>query len=435
MLKAFSAILSLCILLLALLYSPVMAEDDELDFAYGTNHYNGAVYASALIPPSVDEFYLIADVDSVIAAKYTDVYYWALTNEYKANWDAANVIADGTLEILKGGTVYKTLERTEYVIQYDGLNKYETIALYTGEQAEQARQNFEDRQAKYRDDIAAYNDAMVEYRAAYEEAVEKYVAGEISEDELPVQPEESENMTLFSTNLLEGFIVNLPVGSYTFRLRLPDGSIQADSEKKLTVFDAIQEGVTYNILAEDRWTTPEISEDVNETIYTVKDNALYFQPYFSKQYNELYYLRMNDPQDKTARSDCYVWVPFVQITSATLNVETDGGGTLVDEKAYYVKQLLGNTLGYEVVEFDPETMSSSSFEGYELITEGNEDQFQVELRNEQGGVYPGSSRSVHIIHTDRNWIVYAVSLLPIGIGVLLILLRRKKVQYVKIVRE
>ena len=430
-----AGMLMLGILLAAFIYMPVLADGNELDFAYGTNHYNGAAYSSAMIPPSVEDFYLIADVDNIVAAKYTDVYYWALTNEYKANWDAVNEIADGSLEVYKGSDLYQTIERTQYVIQYDSLDKYGTIALFTGVDAAQARQNFEDMQTAYRDALYEYNDAMVAYRDEFQAALEKYQQGLITEDEFPVQPEKSEDMTLFSTETLEGFVVNLPEDIYTVQVRLPDGSIQADSQKQLVVFGAHQDGVSYNILAEDRWTTPETSEDINETVYTVNENSLYFQPYQAKQYNELYYMRMNDPQNKTVRNDRYVWVPFTPVKDASIRVKTGGDTISIDEKAYYVKQLLGSTLGYQIVEFDPETMSASSFEGYQLLTDSGEERYDIELVDEQGVPLTGSQRKIHIVSSEKSWIVYALSFLPIGIGILLIVLRRKKVQYVKIVRE
>ena len=290
-------------------------------------------------------------------------------------------------------------------------------------------------QTAYRDALYEYNDAMVDYRDEFQAAFEKYEQGLITEDEFPVQPEKSEDMTLFSTEILEGFVVNLPQGTYTVQVRLPDGSLQTDSRKELVVFGAYQDGVSYNILAEDRWTTPETSEDINETIYTVNENALYIQPYYAKQYNELYYLRMSDPQDKTARLDRYVWVPFTPVEDATIQVETSAGASSISEKAYYVRQLLGSSLGYQIEEFDPESMSASSFEGYQLLTDTGEDQYFIELQDAQGEVLTGSSRRIHIISSNKSWVVYAISLIPVGIGVLLILLRRKKVQYIKIVRE
>lgn len=431
--KIAGTFLAFC-LLFTFIYFPISADDNELDFAYGTNHFNGAAYSSTMIPPSVEKFYLIADVNNIVAPKYTDVYYWALTNEYKANWDAANEIVDGSLEVLAGDSVFTTIERTDYVIQYDGLNKYETIALFTGSQAAEARQNFEDLQTQYRNDLYAYNEAMVEYREDFQAALEKYQEGLINEEEFPDQPQKSEDMTLFSTEILEGFVVNLPAGTYTIRLRKHDGSIQTDSQKKLVVFEAAQDGVSYNVLAEDRWTTPEISEDINETIYTTEENALYFQPYHSRKYNELYYVRMNDPQDKTARMDCFVWVPFTPVEDASISLKTGQGEFSIEEHAYYVKQILGSSLGYEVVEFDPEMMKSPSFEGYKLETDdGN--QYIMELKDSQNETLLGSYREIRILPTDKNWIVYVVSFLPIGIGVLLILLRLKKVQHIKNVRE
>ncbi|MEJ2759327.1 MAG: hypothetical protein P8046_12675, partial [Anaerolineales bacterium] len=141
----FRLALLIILLILSAFGSRLAAAQEDLSFVYGTNHYNGAVYNSTFVPPSVDTLYLIADNTSMLASRFTQVYYWPLTNELKENWYTANIVVYGVLEVLQNNNIIQTIDMTNYVIQYDAVDQINTLQLYLGKEAVAARQNFEDR--------------------------------------------------------------------------------------------------------------------------------------------------------------------------------------------------------------------------------------------------------------------------------------------------
>ena len=66
------------------------------EFVYGVNAYNGTLYQGVFHPPSVDTIYLLADTINIISPRKTLIYYWAVTNEYKADFDSMNEDIPGT---------------------------------------------------------------------------------------------------------------------------------------------------------------------------------------------------------------------------------------------------------------------------------------------------------------------------------------------------
>ncbi len=423
------------VLIAFLLPSGTLAADSggNIRFVYGTNHFNGVTYSSALIPPAVDNVYLLADETSMVAARFTEVYYWPLTNEYKANWDKANVNVDGTLEIIQNGRVLQSLSRTRYVIQYDYYDKVDTIRLYTGDDAVAARKRFEEKQAKYRDGLYQYYQKLNAYQAAYQSALTKLQKGEISAGEMPIPPQPLKDLSLFSTNLLWGFPVDLPAGNYTIRLRLPDGTIQPDSEKTLTVFEAIRDGIGYSLVAAERWNSPERSNEESEVVYSLKGETVYIQPWHQKQYNQLFYMRMNAPQDDKASREKEIWVPFRQADDYTLQVECRKQTDRLALKEYFVKQKKGAKLGYDIVPFDPANMEKATFSAFEFSPKTAGGVCQWYCVDAAGREVPMSRREYRILKTDNGRLIVLVSFLPMLIGLGAVYLRRKQVRKLKVI--
>lgn len=408
-------------------------EDDELSFVYGTNHFDGAIFSSTFIPPSVDTVYLLANHTSILASRLTDIYYWPITNEYKADWDTANIIVEGELEIFQGDAVIETIPMTEYVIQYDGLDRINTTRLYTDEEAVAARNNFEDQQVQYREDLYHYYEELNEYREEFQAALSDLQAGIISEEELPVAPDPLADLTLFSTDLLWGFPVNLPVGHYQIRVRTNEGEIIQDSVKDLTVFEHINEGIGYEVFSEERWSDPESSKDVNSVIYTLKDQTLYLEPYHQKQYNQLYYTRMNSPQDNTSRSDRMIWISHKPADGVILKKQGNSGSLQIKLKDYFVQQIAGSRLGYEIKTFDPETMTQPSFRAFKIDLSDMPDVFNLQLMDQDVDLIDGSKREVHVLKTNNIKWIYGLAGLPFALGLYMIYLRKRKVRDVKVV--
>lgn len=409
---------------LVVISHPVTAQE-ELSFVYGTNHFNGAIFNSTFIPPEMDTFYLIADHTSIVASRFTRVYYWPLTDELKPDWDEANIIVEGQLEILKNDAVVEEIDLTNYVIQYDAADRLGTTQLYLGEDAVAARQNFEELQAQYREDLFQYFDEMNGYREAFQAALAELQAGNITEDQMPEPPEPQEDLSLFSTDLLVGFPINLPEGTYRVQLRLPDGSIQSDSQKRLVVFSPIQEGIGYKVFTQERWTAPEESKEVNEIIYGLPGKTLYLEPFYQVEFNELFYTRMNDPQDTLARRDRNVWVPFEDVREASLQLNSARGTEKTELENYFVRQLAGSTLGYEILVHDPAGDREITFSGFEI--EINASEIHIQLLDSQGNPLQYSQREVRVLRADQsNWI-FVLSSLPLIAGVVAVLLRRRSV--------
>jgi len=404
----------------------------DLDFVYGTNHFTGSIYSSTFIPKNINNYYVLANQTSILAGRLTEVYYWPITNQYKANWDGANVVVQGNLEILQGTKILQSIPLTDYVIQYDGNNQSETTVIYVGDEAIAARKNYENLQEKYRQDLATYNDQLNIYNEEYDTALDELVKGTITADQLPVRPDAPTGFTLFSTELLTGFPVNLPVGEYDIRLRLPDGSVQQYSEKHLVVFDSLAEGIGYEVAAEARWNLPVTSTDDNEVIYGLKDTTYYIKPMRERQFNEQYYTRMNNPQDTASRKDRTVWESFGQAKDVTLQVSSQLDTTRIDLQSFYVQQILGTKLGYDILIFDPASMSEPSFTGFKFAT----DQgwiYSISLLDSNGNVIQGSSRQIRIIKPGLSWPIYLLSTFPLIVGLIGMALRKKKVRNIKVI--
>ncbi len=408
-------------------FSRAAGAQEELSFVYGTNHFNGAAYSSTFVPPAVDTFYLIADQPSMVASRMTRVYYWPLTNEEKPDWDQANIVVDGQLEVLEDNRLVSTVEMTSYVIQYDNLDKFGTIRLYLGDEAVAARQTFDALQVQYREDLFKYYEAMEVYRQEFQAALAELQAGTITEDQMPEPPEPQKDLSLFSTNLLVGFPLDLAEGDYTIQLRLPDGSIQADSRKKLVVFSPLQEGIGYNVITEERWSAPEISQEENQIIYSVPGKRVYLEPYYQTQFNEQYYTRLNNPQDTQARRDRNVWVPFQMIEPGHLLTRVDPVKSVeLELKDFHVNQIAGSALGYEIVERLPESGYETTFRAF--VIEVDQPEIHILIKDSQGNVLPYSERELRVLNTANAVWIYALSALPLAGGLVAILLRKRSVK-------
>lgn len=415
------------------LYSGFAQSQEDLDFVYGTNHFDGVLYSSAMVPPSVGQIFLIADHTSVVAARFTEVYYWPITNEYRADWEKANIVIDGKLEILQGGSLYEVINLTEYVIQYDGNDQLNTTRFYFGEDALKARENFEELQRQYRQDLSDYNTALNEYRTQFQDKLPDLEAGLISDDEMPVAPEPLADLSLFSSNILMGFPINLPVGQYQLQFRTTDGDLIPDSQKTLQTFRTIRRGVGYKIIPEERWTAPEFSQDVGDVIYSLTGKTFYIQPFYQELYNELYYTRMNYPQDKLSRADLTTWVAHRPIEDAILKIEN---GSSVEETElidYFVQQFPGSRLGYEIVEFDPETMNYPSFSGFRVEIQHPFTNYTIELAGRDGQVINGGHRQIRVILVQRQNLIYVVSGIPLLVGIGAIVMRKRTIRDEKVI--
>jgi hypothetical protein len=431
--------LPILIILIPSLINPMMAfaqENQVEEFVYGITFFDGYLYGNAVSPPNTDTIYLIANVKNVIAPRNTMIYYWPLTNRYLADWESKNQLVTGTLEILDGNKLISTIELDKYLVQYDSENPLDTLKLHVGQDAEAAYDHFKELQVQYQNDMQAYHIAQQAYRDKVSELLESDAAkkGELTEEDFPDPPQSVPPMTLHSQTVAEGFVISLPDGTYHIRMRLPDGSIQPNSEKKLLVFAELEEGSSYNVVPESRWTKPEQSDFADNAIYTTTGATIYLTPFRQGKYNEYYYRHMEDPQDQSSRIDRNIWVSFEPLKNVTLEVMQ--GKQIIERlplEGFIVQQLSGSAKGYEVVAFNPETRDRPSFEGYQIELGNSLSGLGVQLVDENNSIIKGSHRSIRTLNTNRAWIMYLIANLPFLVGVGIILERFRKIRRIKVV--
>jgi hypothetical protein len=415
--------------------TPARAQAPErvVSFVYGTTHYNGFIYGNAFIPPQVDTIYLIADVPNIIAPRMTQVYYWGITNRYLADWNQMNVLVQGTLEIFRNNSSVAETELVPYVVQYDTSAPAETLGLYTRDDAMAAAERFEQTQQEYRDALFAHSEAQQAYRELVTELMLKHRDEPMKEEDFPPAPTPPRPMTLYSSNMAQGFEVNLPEGVYTLRLRTSEGQIQPGSEKRLVVFSKLSEGVSYKIYPETRWTQTEDTYRPKSVVYAPLNSTLYLQPFRQAQYNEYNYRKMEDPQDTAARRDRQIWVPFEPLQNVGMVARQPGGElSTLPLQSYYVQQIPGVGLGYEIVLYDPATMDHISFDAFKVTLDSRHELYTINLVNEGGVALQGSERQLKALYTQRGWMLYVASSFPLLVGLALIVDRKRRITKVKV---
>jgi len=413
--------------LLALTAIPVRAQEPEKSQAlvYGGQVFDGIGYLSTFYPPTVDTIYLLADQLNILSPRQTLVYFWPLSNAYRADWETMNEIVDGALEIVQDGEVITSSPQESYVIQWpQGIDGPQVI--YTGAEAGARYQTFDAARAAYRDALWAHNDAMNRYYDELRRAQEAREQGQ--QVELPSEPQEPEVPVLYSTPVSQGSLIGLPEGRYSLRLRDSEGRVVPESEKELVAFAARRQGLGYQMVPQEKWTRPEHTDDPQDVIYAREGTVLYLQPYVELEYNDLYYTRLTDPQSSQGRRDGWTWVyvqPFEQAGYLTL----DYGSQQVTTQArpYRVQQLPGTALGYEVIDYDPATETRPpDFVAYQLFVDANHASYRLELLDTDGKPVFGSQRQVRRVHNINGWALYFLAGLPLVAGSAMLLSRHER---------
>jgi len=417
--------LALILLLLTTLSSRAQEPEKVQTFVYGGQVFNGLGYISTFYPPSVDTIYVLASQQNILSPRQTLVYFWPLSNAYKADWASMNQIVIGNLDILDSHEVIATIPQESYVVQWpqgpQGPQK-----IYTGAETETRYQAFEAVRQAYRDELEAHNEAMQQYYKDLELARQAREQGQLSE--LPEEPQEPEPPELYSTPVGQGSVVTLPAGRYTIRVRADDGSIVPGSQKALVVFAPRRQGLGYQIVPQEKWTRPESTDDPADVIYARQGAVLYLQPFVEKEYNDLYYSRLGDPQSQGGRKDRWRWV-HVQPFEQAGNLILDFGGQTIEVLArpYQVQQLPGPALGYTVKDYDPAIETRPpDFVAYQLFVDANHASYRLQLQDTDGKTVFGSQREVRRTRAINSWALYFLAGLPLTAGAFLLVSRHER---------
>lgn len=408
---------------------------------YSLTSFNGFGFSKSFCPQSEVTMYFIADVNSVVSPRKTIVYYWPITRRYMAGFSTLNEEVPGELEIWQGGRLIRTMEKQKYVLYYPEGYWSEKAIIYLDDEAQEYYDQYKAAVDEFNQKLKEYYQAMEYYQQQvnkfFEEVRQRREAGETGPLDIPIpqQPEPPEFVKFYVTEPTEGFILNLPVGNYEIRVRLEDGTIFEGSEKKLVTFTSRrQEGVGYEIIPGNRWTRRENCDDPSWIIHAVGKNELYFNPFYQEEYNELYYNKLQDPQN-SGRLEKWKWVHVEPVSNAQVLL---GRGEeilqVVDKAPYFVKQIPGPELGYEIIPYDEELKMSGyqpTFESYKVTLGENLPQVDYQISTiskETGEHIPKSERTIRFLKKENGVYLYAVAFLPLVVGAVVIISRSYQVE-------
>src|SRR5262249_16336593 len=159
--------------------------------------------------------------------------------------------------------------------------------LYKGPEAVGEGEEYQTQLDSYHKTYDSYMRANAQYVIAYDTHLEKSGKGEkVDPPNPPVKP----GLPIRQISHLEkGFINHLAGGQYEIRLRSESGTILQGGEKKVIVFAPRREGISYTLMPEAKWTTPDSSSTAGDVIYGEGNIVLYAQLFAAVEYNDLFY--------------------------------------------------------------------------------------------------------------------------------------------------
>jgi hypothetical protein len=431
-----------CAIVICLLASAVFADIplriEELIYSIDAN--NGMHFSKTFCREESDMIYLLERTNNFLLLRKTFVYFWPLTEKWMTDTDHLNETFDGMLEIEQDGRLIKKLP-LDVFLYYNEPGDYEnnwkvflgTEAMSESERIEKLEKEFRGKMQDYQQKYELYE----KVKAAFIQKMEEYREGGRDTSDLlerfkqleePTPPKSPSYQEL---NGGKQFIVNLPAGEYSVRMRRTDGLVLQGSDKKLVVYgERRQHSVGYDIVPSDKWTMPVASKVPSNVIYVDGTVDLYMVPFEQKEFNELYY---NKTIENGSRGNMavYRWekireVPFSRIEK-TSGLESE----VILEQKYIVEPMKsGVTPGYKILEYDPEgahKYKNYSFKGFHIPIDRSNPATVIKLQNSNGVYYPLSEREIRIVIKSGSWIPLGFLVLVPLVVMLVVLIRRNAV--------
>lgn len=396
----------------------------EQQLVYDVWAYAGEQYRSIFYPRSVDTLFLIANADNIVSPKLTEVYYWPLTFEYRADWQALDKRLTGVLEISRGGRVVASLEPTTTALVYDSITPRQVVV---GAAAEQAYRQYLAESKTVSEAQDRYARAVADYQAVYEQYLQQLKAG--NTNALPPQPpgEPPALLNRYVSLPAQAYAINLPPGDYELRLRVASGATVTGSRKKLHVFAPRRQGVGYTAFVAERWTEPALATDPQAVLYLRPGEDLYLEPFTAREFPRYDYARLLAPQQPAVGKGSWEWVLAEPVTGDRLQLlRGNTAVATVDQQPFLVKQTEGAALGYTIVPYDAASAQGSrpSFTAFRLPPAGG-DASRIRIVGPDGQPLLGSERRVQGVPPANSVLLYLLSTVPPLLGLALLMLRRR----------
>jgi hypothetical protein len=390
--------------------------------------YNGRDYSATFAPEASRTIYLLAGTPSVLSARETFVYWWPITAEWRTDTDALNVPLPGTLEIRGGPGPDRGIPQQEYTY-FNARGEYElNWKVATGEAARAELQRYKSLNESYFAATRAYQMAGQEYDRQIRE-LEAQIGATRRQGRsidalvqrmrtlpLPEAPAAPSYYQAPPSDLRQGFVVNLPAGRYSIRLRNDDGTVMDGSDKTLVVHERRRAGrVGWEVIPGDKWTRPQESVTPASVLYVNGTADLYLRPFFEDEFNDLAWQKTID---NGSRGNAHIlrWVRTQQVPHAAVETRSAAGtAATLREARFIVKQTQGAGLGYTIAPWSPGGPDKEpNLVAFRLPVRGTEGTVRLRVLDAQGTPLAGGDREVRVIAgPPRAGLALVLALLPL----------------------
>ncbi len=350
---------------------------------FGVAPFDGGRYLSAFVPEQRKQMVLTDTGASVITVNMTDVYYWPISAEYRADFQGVNVPLAGELRVYRGTELVATVAQEEYIYVYPLGLEGEATRLARGQ--EMLR--------------------LIDERAR---AVADFQAGRATEPP-----------RLAYQGPFRGFVVALQAGLYRLEYRIENQGRAFVLGKALEVFSPLRRGTRYQIIPEQKWTVSSDSDSPHKGIYLKAGEVVYIKTFPSLLYDAARYDLMLFPNRPTAGLGLdgrVTWVSaeesLEEMPGASMEIRAAGRSVTTSPRDYLVRQTPGSALGYDIVEVSPGAPAGTrpSFRAYRMAAPPPG--YDVRLRAAGAG---SGSRSLRTVEPGGSaWCALAL-LLPLAL--------------------
>jgi len=432
----------LLLLCAGVLFADVPVRTEQ--FIYSILAFNGKDYAGTFAREEADTIYLVADVDNFITVRNVFVYFWPITQDWKTDTSTLNVPFQGTLELSGGEAEPQRLGMTPYTY-YNIRGEYELNWKVAKEQeAEAAWQHYQELMDAYWKSVSAYYEKRAMYEAMLNELTVTItrmrdqgqevtpLIDTLKELKAPPEPQYPSEYIVPPVPIQKAFILNLPVGEYKIRFFTEDGRIMEGSERRIVAFEKRRaEAIGLEVIPGDKWTRPVESKTPASVLYIDGSTDLYLRPFFQQEYNDLFYEKMRK-NDAKGNPTLMKWVRIQQVPQARVEVSRPSSESqMILEEPFYVEQVKGAALGYQIVPFDPEGKHKDrepSLQAFHVSISEDQRVIRLRVQDKEGQYLPTSERQIRVVKPSRIGIISLI-LAALPLVVMIIVMARRSRRY------
>lgn len=411
-------------------YSYAYIPESKEEYVYELNLWNGNNFSFTFCPQEISDIYIMANEYNIFNLKRTEVYYWPITREYKANWYKKNEAINGYLEILKDDKVIKKIEPEIYSFKYNNITKESELCI--GENAQDEYKKFQEKQNRYLESIRDYYEAMQKHEEGMSNLLERKNGKEKNFylENIPNQPKEPTPLTEFVSEPKEAFILKINEGNYKVIFRDKSGNALQETEKELFVFTNRRIGIGYQIFPEKSWIRTYNSNELGDIIYAEGNQVIFITTFNAAEYPELGYSKLSKlpiHENRKISENAWRWV-YLSPRYEEENLElVNNNGEIIcktTQKSYYIKQTTGYTLGYEIVEWTEDLSMTPTFIGYKIEV-NDAGKYIIRMVDKNNKILASSIRQICNIHGQNIIWLFLISISPIIAGILVLIKRNK----------